>query len=175
MTSALEWGRAYFTQAESDWLAYRRISDTDLPHCHALHALQMVLEKLGKGLRLADGGLLPEHREQTHLSFVKCLSTAERDAGLRPFLRFSRPEHYRKFCRSLRKTADALERLQPQLAEDRPNVEYPWPTRNGVKAPARHDFVEFHDLCSASGARLLGFIGQCFAFHRATTFAAQEP
>jgi hypothetical protein len=111
MRSTAEWARAYLEQAHSDWLTYQALSQTALPQRHALHSLQMTLEKLGKSLRLADGGLRVEDRKRSHLAFVKYVQAAKNDHRLQDYLRMRRPQ-FRAFCDSIRRVADGIERLQ---------------------------------------------------------------
>ncbi len=173
MITGREWGRAYFEQAYSDWLAYKALSDTSLPHCHQLHSLQMAIEKLGKALRLAAGGLRVEDRKKTHLAFVKYIGAAKYDRGLRDFLSM-RSGQFQEYCDSMRQAADAIERLQPQLAGERENVEYPWEGPTAVLAPALTNFHQFGALRSPAGVKLLDFVFNCFRYHRTVTFSEQE-
>lgn len=173
MISGREWGRAYFEQAYSDWLAYKALSDTSLPHCHQLHSLQMTLEKLGKALRLAAGGLRVEDRKKTHLAFVKYIGAAKHDRGLRDFL-IMRSGQFQEYCDSIRQAAGEIERLQPQLAGERENVEYPWEGPTAVLTPALANFRQFGALRSPAGVKLLAFILNCFRYHRSETFGEQR-
>lgn len=170
MSSDRDWARAFFAQAQSDWLAYRQLSASELPACHALHALQMTLEKLGKALLLSAGKLAVERIEVSHRSFVVYLSSARFDRRLRQEWGRTRAA-WAAMCDSVARAAAAIERLHPQLAQGGENVEYPWKAiATGVVAPAAHTFRAQRELRSPQGVRMLQFVEACLAYHSTRTF-----
>lgn len=169
------WAAAFFAQAESDWPCYQQLSEKlSLPACHALHALQMTLEKLGKALRLAEGSLGPGDVARSHLGLAKYLQAARFDHELASFLGMTRGQ-FAAACRQMTPLVERLERLHPQLASG-PNVEYPWARPDGrVVAPARFSFGEINLLRTPSGGKLLNFSTRVFEYHGQRTFAGKRP
>lgn len=68
--AALTERAAFIRQAASDFEAFQRVSDLELPACHRLHLLQMATEKLAKaiGLESTAAGF-----GRTHVAFSKTI------------------------------------------------------------------------------------------------------
>ena len=152
------WGEAYLEQARSDWQVWQIIHQYGLPSCHELHYLQMACEKLGKAFLLIGGTILPEKAQSSHLAFKRFLQVASRNPELRTLLKM-RASQFKLHIKQLLPIAESIERLTPALAQDGPNVEYPWaaPDRT-VIVPANYNFSEFRELRRPAGVNLLKLI-----------------
>jgi hypothetical protein len=77
------------------------------------------------------------------------------DPGVRKiyYLRKGAPD------REIRFAEVNLERLAPALAQNGPNLEYPWPHEAHAEYPARHQFALWAQLMHTGlGRRLLAFV-----------------
>jgi len=119
----------------------------------------MVTEKVAKAYFWRSGTPPP----RSHAGFVQFLrflghvrrDDRERVANLFSFRRF---EDFQAWIRSALPIAYALERLAPDLANDGPNPEYPWPHAEPVDAPVNHNFAVWESLTSAQGRNLMRVI-----------------
>jgi hypothetical protein len=79
----------------------------------------------------------------------------ERIAGLFSFNRFA---DFQNWVRSVLPIAYDLERIAPDLANDGPNPEYPWPHSQPGFAPVSHKFEVWISLTSGQGRDLMRVI-----------------
>jgi hypothetical protein len=70
----------------------------------------------------------------------------------------AQPNDFQKWIRSILPIAYEVERLSPDLANDGPNPEYPWPHDQPRTAPVTHEFAVWQSLKSGSGRYLLRFV-----------------
>ncbi len=82
-------------------------------------------------------------------------SDRERIANLFSFNRFA---DFQTWIRAVLPIAYDLERLAPDLANDGPNPEYPWPHAQPHTAPVDHDFALWTSLKSGQGRDLMRVI-----------------
>jgi len=115
--------------------------------------------KIGQGLFLARG--FPAAK--SHAGFVQFLrflghvrqEHRERMANLFSFNRFA---DFQNWLRSSLPIAYDLERLAPDLAQDGPNPEYPWPHAHPMLAPVSHKFAVWSALTTGQGRDLMRII-----------------
>lgn len=149
----------WWQQAKSDHEAFVLLRGQGLAQCHAMHYLQMVTEKLAKAYFWRSGSPPP----RSHAGFVQFLrflgqvrqSDRERIAKLFSFGRFA---DFQNWVRSVLPIAYDLERLTPELANDGPNPEYPWPHAQPEFAPATYQFPIWGILMSGQGRSLMTVI-----------------
>jgi hypothetical protein len=149
----------WWQQAMSDHYVFALLRKEGSPQCHPLQHLQMATEKIAKAYFWRSGSPPP----RSHASFVQFLrflgqirqSDRERIANLFSFKRFS---DFQAWIRSILPIAYDLERLSPDLAEDGPNPEYPWPHAQPQTAPTSHNFAIWASLKSGQGRDLMRVI-----------------
>lgn len=154
-----EYQRLFLVQVRADFAVYELLwRQTDLPHCHALHYLQMATELLGKAHAWKHGPTANTHRAL--VGFLKSLATnrkAQKQLGFE-----GRNENWEHLIRKSRPLAERIEDLAPALAGDAPNPEYPWPRDAPQTAPAEHKFEMWHELQTAAGRQFISLIGRLF-------------
>jgi hypothetical protein len=140
----MDWHEAYLTQARSEYAVSRKLGE-DVEYCHHLHYLQMVSEKLSKGILTPSGSNTPA--PMSHVMFVRMLKAIKGRQDIRRQLGYRSAHVFGSYIDSLLDLAGRIERLSPdQAGLTRPNPEYPWWTdraRNQVLAPAQYGFPEF--------------------------------
>jgi hypothetical protein len=137
----MNWKAAFLVQARSEDLIRRRLDDPAVEPSHRLHYLQMVTEKLAKGLLATDADSGPP--TPVHRAFVRLLQTLKDRSDIRRRLGFSDRVSFRRFIVSLLSTAEQIENLAPSAPGfTRPNPEYPWldPATGQVQAPCDYLF-----------------------------------
>jgi hypothetical protein len=152
--------RLFLAQARSAYSVYRLLkAQTNLPHCHALHYLQMATELLGKASAWKSGPVKTSHKAL--VSFLRRLSTNTK-AQIRLGYE-GENENWTNTIRKITPIADNLQRLAPDLAGDGPNPEYPWPKDAPTHTPAEYAFQIWSDLTDTSyGRTLISFLDQLF-------------
>jgi hypothetical protein len=114
----------------------------------------MTAEKLGKAVLLRTGAD-PDDVKTTHKAFVRFLRRAARNSNLQGALQLNSLQ-MRNYVEGLLPIAEQIERLVPALAQDGPNVEYPWETPSGqVVSPASYGFPVVRELSGPNGHKLL--------------------
>lgn len=149
----------WWQQARSDHEVFVLLRRQGVAACHTLHYLQMVTEKLAKAYFWRSGTPPP----RSHAGFVQFLrflghargSDRERVANLFSFKRF---DDFQQWLRGVLPIAYELERLAPDLANNGPNPEYPWPHQVPEFAPVLHDFQVWRSLTSRQGRDLMRVI-----------------
>jgi hypothetical protein len=153
--------KLWWEQARSDHKAFLLLLDEDIAQCHSLHYLQMVTEKLAKAYLWRSGDPPP----RSHAGFVQFMrflgqvrreNDRERIAALFSFNRFT---DFKKWIRTILPICYDLERLAPDLANEGPNPEYPWPHAQPQFAPANYKFAIWNTLQSGQGRDLIRVIG----------------
>lgn len=130
----------------------------------------MVTEKIAKAYFWRAGHAPP----RSHAGFVQFLrflghvrqGDRERIAHLFSFNRFV---DFQKWIHKVLPIAYDLERLAPDLANDGPNPEYPWPHAQPESAPVNHKFPIWATLATAQGRDLMRVID--FAVDRFPKYA----
>ena len=136
------------------------LSTDSFPPCHALHYLQMATEKLGKAYAYGQSD-----SQNTHKVLVRFLRVLGPDRQAQQQLGFDRTQHWKSILKKSTELAFEVEMLAPNLAQDGPNPEYPWPRRDPRFAPAEHAFTLWDELREAdgSGRNFLRLIERLFA------------
>jgi hypothetical protein len=149
----------WWQQAKSDHDAFVILRGEGIAECHSLHYLQMVTEKIAKAYFWRSGSPPP----RSHAGFVQFLrflghvrqNDRHRIANLFSFNRFA---GFQNWIRTILPIAYDLERLTPDLANDGPNPEYPWPHAQPSTAPVNHNFAVWTSLRSGQGRSLMSVI-----------------
>ncbi len=130
-----------------------------IAQCHSLHYLQMATEKLAKAYFWRSGAPPPRSHAgfRQLLKFLGHIRQKDRDriASLFSFNRFT---DFQNWIRAVQPIAYDLERLAPDLANDGPNPEYPWPHAEPLHAPVEHTFAIWTSLTSGQGRDLMRVI-----------------
>ena len=150
----------WWEQARSDREVFVIFRSQGLAECHSLHYLQMATEKLAKAYFWRDR-VTPRKSHALFVRFLRVLGTIpnerSRIADLFGFNRFEDLQNWIHL--SSLPLAYELERLAPDLANDGPNPEYPWPHLQPATSPVRHKFAVWQKLKNtAQGRKLIGFI-----------------
>jgi hypothetical protein len=142
----MDWHEAYLRQARSEYAILGLLNAQKVQYCHRLHYLQMVTEKLAKGIVTPAGSRVPA--PMTHAMFVRMMQVIKGRPNIRRQLGYSRAQFFSKYIDSLLDMATRIESLAPDRAGvNQPNPEYPWwkdKTAGEVCAPADYGFPEFH-------------------------------
>jgi len=115
----------------------------------------MTTEMLGKAHAWNTGPNFTSHR--AIVGFLRSLSTnraAQKQLGFG-----GNNEAWSSRIRSSIALAESIEELAPDLAQDGPNPEYPWPRANPAVVPAEHEFdiwLKLRD--TANGRHFLHFL-----------------
>ena len=129
----------FLRQASSDFQMFERlqpmVNSRVVEACHALHYLQMATEKLAKTYFLKLGPI--ERRTATFPSFGAHLATRQR---IRQALGYRDSLSFRNDLLMVAGLATGIEELAPDLADEGPNTEYPWPAPDYTHAPASFHF-----------------------------------
>lgn len=130
--------------------------DKNLPHCHALHYLQMATELLGKAYAWKKG----RPKKLTHRSLVRFLKVLTDNSKAQTQLGYDgKNEQWTHMLRKWKGLAEKIEDLAPDLAQDDPNPEYPWPPANPTETPARYEFPIWKELTeNPTGRAFIQFI-----------------
>jgi hypothetical protein len=144
--------RLFLVQAKSAYAVYRLLNaDKSLPHCHALHYLQMATELLGKANAWKSGPIGNSHKAL--VSFIRSLSTnrkAQKRLGYE-----GQNENWTHTIRKITPIAETLQGMAPALADDGPNPEYPWPPHAPTVTPVEFVFPVWEELTETSYGRTL--------------------
>jgi hypothetical protein len=116
----------------------------------------MVVEKLGKAY-FWRGGSPPPRSHSMFVQFMRSLGSVRRSERLKlaSALDFARFEDFRYWLRRVLPLAHAVERLAPDLAQDGPNPEYPWPANAPEFIPATFEFDVWRQLTETAHGRQL--------------------
>jgi len=149
----------WWKQAKSDHDSFMVRRGHGIAQCHSLHYLQMVTEKLAKAYFWRSGTPPP----RSHAGFVQFLrflghirqKDRDRVANLFSFNRFT---DFQNWIRTVQPIAYDLERLAPDVANDGPNPEYPWPHAAPQQTPVEFNFPAWTSLTSGQGRDLMRVI-----------------
>lgn len=144
--------RLFLVQAKSAYAVFRLLNaDKTLPHCHALHYLQMATELLGKANAWKNGPIKKSHKAL--VPFLHSLSSntkAQNQLG-----KDGRSENWTHTLRKIKPLAESLQKMAPDLAKDGPNPEYPWPPDAPTATPVEYAFPIWAELTETSYGRML--------------------
>ncbi len=151
-----DYQRVWWEQTRSDVWVLNVLRKAGAAPCHQLHYIQMVTEKLGKAYFWRTG----KPPRKSHAFFVKFLQAlldraatdVEQIAG---WLGFGRGSDFENWVPTIAPLAYAVERLAPDLANDGPNPEYPWPQKSPTDYPAGFDFPVWKQLTETGRGRQL--------------------
>jgi hypothetical protein len=149
----------WWRQARADHDAFVLLRREGGAHCHSLHHLQMVTEKIAKAY-FWRSGLPPPKSHAGFVQFLRFLgqirqNDRDRIANLFSFRRFA---DFQAWIHTVLPIAYDLERLAPDLAGDGPNPEYPWPHAQPRTAPVDYHFAVWASLTSGQGRDLMRVI-----------------
>jgi len=154
--------KLWWEQAKSDLAVFVSLRVGPVHEYHALHYLQMATEKISKAY-LWRSGTAPPRSHVGLMRFLKALlSRGHRRNELQRIAEvfdYARAEDMSAWVRQVSSLAHQLQSLTPDLANDGPNPEYPWPHENPKHCPALHSFDLWGKLRdSEPGRRLVKFI-----------------
>jgi hypothetical protein len=149
----------WWQQAKSDHDVLTILRSEGVAQCHPLHYLQMVTEKIAKAYFWRSHSPPP----QSHAGFVQFLrflghvqkKDRSRIANLFSFKRFA---DFQNWIFAVLPIAYELERLAPNLANNGPNPEYPWPHAKPATAPVNYKFPIWNSLLSGQGRDLMRIV-----------------
>ncbi len=149
----------WWQQAKSDHEAFTLLRRQGIAQCHLLHYLQMTTEKLTKAYLWREGKA-PRKSHVGLAHFLRSLGQINQTnrARISNLFSFTRFTDFQNWIRAVIPIAHALERLAPDLANDGPNPEYPWPHEEPKNAPAQHEFAVWGSLTSGQGRDLMRVI-----------------
>jgi hypothetical protein len=133
----MTWRDAFLRQARSDYAVWQKLGTPGVEYSHRLHYLQMVAEKLAKGLLCDPGSATPP--APTHAAFVRLLQVLKTRPEIRRQLGYTDASVFKRFLDSLLDLGAKIEGLAPSAAGfAHPNPEYPWRDSNsGNRCPVR--------------------------------------
>jgi hypothetical protein len=157
--------RLFLVQALSDFKVFELLRrSTDLPHCHALHYLQMATELFGKAYVWKDR---KEHDagKLTHRAFVGFTRSLATNRRAQKHLGYDgQNENWQHLIRKSVPLAQGVEDLAPALSGNQPNPEYPWPRNWPEAAPAEHIFPVWQELEETpAGRHFIALLRRLFA------------
>lgn len=146
----------WWRQAQSDHEMFLLLRQQGVAQCHVLHYLQMVTEKLAKAYFWRSGSPPP----RSHAGFVQFMRfLGQVPFGHRPrvaqLFGFARFDDFQKWIRLGLPLAYELERLSPDLANQGPNPEYPWPHVQPHSCPVEYNFPIWASLKTGRGRDLM--------------------
>jgi hypothetical protein len=144
--------RLFLLQAKSAFAVYRLLNDNEsLPHCHALHYLQMATELLSKANAWRNGPI-----KKSHTAFVPFLRSLSSNKRAQTQLGYEgQNANWTQTIRKITPIADSLQKMAPDLAKDGPNPEYPWPPDAPTTTPVEYAFPIWEELTETSYGRIL--------------------
>ena len=150
----------WWQQAICDHDAFQRMRSLGFAQCHTLQFLQMATEKIAKA-HLWRSGHAPPKKHAVFVLFMRLLGQQIKNdhrARIAKLFAFSRFEDFQNWLFSVIPIAYALQQVTPDLSNDGPNPEYPWPHGKPLFAPAHHDFDVWTQLKTGQGRHLMRFV-----------------
>lgn len=149
----------WWAQAKSDHEIFVKSRSQGFAQCHSLHYLQMATEKLAKAYFWRNG-TPPPRSHAGFVQFLRFLGSVRRERDrIAELFAFKRFEDFQAWIKSAQSLAYELERLTPDLANDGPNPEYPWPHAHPTNSPVNFQFPQWSRLKdTAQGRNLLRVI-----------------
>jgi hypothetical protein len=146
----------WWEQASSDYEVLVLLRRNGVAHCHQLHYLQMVTEKLAKAYFWRTGNA-PTKRHSGFAQFMRFLIDARSSdqAQLASLLGFKSFNELQGCIRGILPIIYGLEQLAPTLSQDGPNPEYPWPHAAPSDNPVGHQFEIWSRIDSPKGRQLM--------------------
>ena len=151
--------RLWWEQAASDFEIFELMRRVDQAQCHKLHYLQMASEKIAKAYFWRENKA-PAKKHLMFVKFVTYLAQPHMDSRDRVanIFAFSHVDSFRTWVFNLVPLAYDLEHLQPQLANEGPNCEYPWPHSAPKLNPVGFNFPIWPKLTEQKGRELVRLI-----------------
>jgi len=154
--------KLWWQQAKSDHMVFVMLRHAGVHECHMLHYLQMAAEKISKAYLWRSGTAPPK----SHVGLMKFLQALlsrglrrEEQRRIAKIFDYARPKELAAWVQQVSPLAHELQNLTPDLSNNGPNSEYPWPHANPVHCPALHSFSLWISLRdSERGRRLVKFI-----------------
>lgn len=149
----------WWRQAKPDLEVLQLLEKQHRASCHQLHYLQMATEKLGKAY-FWHKGVPPQKSHANFVRFLRslCSLSGAARANLVTALKFKRYDDLKRWVKLAMPLAYELESLAPDLANDGPNPEYPWPFDAPRFVPAEYDFRLWRNLATGRGRQLMQVI-----------------
>lgn len=149
----------WWEQARSDHELFSLVRRKGVAPCHALHYLQMTTEKIAKAYFWRSGSPPPRsHAGFAQFLRILCQIRRSRQQFIAHLFSFKRFQDFQNWVRKVLPIAYELEQLSPDLANDGPNPEYPWPHAGPTAAPVNHQFAIWLSLTSGLGRDLMRVI-----------------
>lgn len=153
--------RCWWEQAKSDYAVLALLRRSGGAPCHQLHYLQMVTEKLSKAYFWRSGA--PSKKAHVGFGlFLRLLLQVPQNnrKKVTEVFEFKRFQDFQNWARAALPLVYAIEKLAPDLAQDGPNPEYPWPHAAPRYVPATFEFDVWRQLTGTGrGRQLLQVIG----------------
>jgi hypothetical protein len=154
--------RLWWEQAKSDRAVFVLLRGAGVRECHVLHYLQMSAEKISKAY-LWRSGTEPPRSHVGLMPFLQALISRslgrKEQQRIAEIFDFGRPQEMAAWVRQVSPLAHQLQNITPDLAQDGPNTEYPWPPANPTDCPALYSFDLWARLRDhVQGRGLLKFI-----------------
>jgi hypothetical protein len=153
--------QAWWRQSKADHAVFALLWRAQVSPCHLLHYLQMVTEKLAKAFFWRSGSPPSKKSHVAFVKFLRYLAAVRHDVPQRRIANLFACRRFSDFqgrVRAVLPIAYELERLAPNLANDGPNPEYPWPFVRPLVAPVDHDFAVWSSLKLSQGRDLVKLI-----------------
>jgi hypothetical protein len=143
----------FHLQANSDLRMFDRlrgmVATGEIEACHGLHFLQMATEKLSKAY------FLRSNVRRSHKYFSKFWCALPTVGRIRRELRYADSKTFRDDILSVAGLVSRIEQLAPDLADEGPNPEYPWPYPNYQHAPGSYHFAIWGRITHGHDGQLL--------------------
>jgi len=154
--------KLWWDQAKSDHAVFVLLRGAGVRECHMLQHLQMSAEKISKAYLWRSGSAPPK----SHVGLMPFLQALlSRGLGrmerkrIAKIFDYARPEDMAAWVKQVSPLAHELQNLTPDLSNNGPNTEYPWPHENPVDCPALHSFALWSRLRDSElGRRLVKFL-----------------
>ncbi len=124
-----------------------------------LQQIQMATEKLAKAYLWRNTA--PPRTHACFVNFLRFLGHVRRSLDqqrMADSFDFKNYDSLRSALASMLPIAYELERITPDLAQDGPNVEYPWPHAAPLVAPVGFQFPVWQHLQTSTGRRLMRLV-----------------
>lgn len=127
----------WWEQARSDYEAWQILRKAGCHPCHELHYLQMITEKVAKAY-LWKVGKAPPKSHRAFVNFLRQLASFKDQAKQQQVaqaLDIKPSKHLVRWVEKFLPLAHEIENLAPDLSNEGPNPEYPWPHQNPTDSP----------------------------------------
>jgi hypothetical protein len=155
-----DWRIAFLLQAKAEYDVLVGLSSKkSLPWSHTLHYVQMVSEKMAKGMNCTG-----QKPPRDHKALVNFIRAAKSMSALSRTFGFGNQRQFRAYLDGLLPIARAIESLAPRGDRELPNPEYPWEiSANEIAVPSRYGFPGLNSGDSDM-AKFMKFLDFCFRY-----------